>query len=191
MGHKTNILFTILLLISFHIHAQTMTSNKTDTVVLKYVVRLPINANQKAPLIILLHGVGSNENDMFNYADQFPDHIVVSARAPIELSEGSYTWFHVQMLADKRSINANEAEKSRTLLKLFIDQIIELYLADSTNVTLLGFSQGAIMAYSVSLTTPEKVKNIGAFSGRILDEVKPLVQSNNHQLKYIFRPRFI
>ena len=41
---------------------------------------------------------------------------------------------------------------------------------------LCGFSQGAIMAYSVALTRPDLVRGIAAMSGRLLEEVKPLVK---------------
>ena len=41
-----------------------------------------------------------------------------------------------------------------------------------------GFSQGAIMAYSVGLTTPAIIKGIAILCGRLLDEVKPLIVAN-------------
>ncbi len=43
-------------------------------------------------------------------------------------------------------------------------------------MVLCGFSQGAIMAYSVALTRPDLVRGIAAMSGRLLEEVKPLVK---------------
>ena len=154
-----------------------MESTKGKELVLKYKVRLPQNTTQNPPVIIMLHGVGSNENDMFGFAEQFPKkYFVISARAPFELAEGSYAWFHVEFLGDKRIINETEAEKSRIILKQFINQVVERYKADASNITLLGFSQGAIMAYSVALTSPEKVKNIGVLGGRLLEEIKPLIK---------------
>ena len=154
-----------------------MESTKGKELVLKYKVRLPQNTTQNPPVIIMLHGVGSNENDMFGFAEQFPkEYLVISARAPFELAEGSYAWFHVEFLGDKRIINETEAEKSRIILKQFINQVVERYKADASNITLLGFSQGAIMAYSVALTSPEKVKNIGVLGGRLLEEIKPLIK---------------
>jgi phospholipase/carboxylesterase len=185
MKNKTTISLTILLLLLNTIFTTAMESKKEKELILKYLVRLPKNPIQKAPVIILLHGVGSNEQDLFRYADEFPQHIVIAVRAPFELSLGSYTWFQVQFIGDKRVINEVQAEKSRTILNQFINEIVERYTADSTNITLLGFSQGAVMAYSVSLTCPEKVRNIGVLGGRILEEVKPLINTNDDKLKLL------
>jgi phospholipase/carboxylesterase len=39
----------------------------------------------------------------------------------------------------------------------------------------MGFSQGGIMSYSVSLTAPEKIKGIAVMSARLLPEIKPFI----------------
>ena len=171
----------LLIFIFNNLNAKAMDSTKGTELVLKYKVRLPENKTQNTPVIIMLHGVGSNENDMFGFANQFPkEYLVISARAPFELSEGSYAWFRVEFIGDKRIINEIEAEKSRIILKQFINQVVERYNADASNITLLGFSQGAIMAYSIALTSPEKVKNIGVLGGRLLEEVKPFIKPNSN-----------
>ena len=41
------------------------------------------------------------------------------------------------------------------------------------------FSQGSIMVYSVGLTVPEKIKGIAIMSGRLLEEVKPIINQKN------------
>jgi phospholipase/carboxylesterase len=46
-------------------------------------------------------------------------------------------------------------------------------------VYLGGFSQGAIMSYSIGLTSPKEVQGIISLSGRLLEEVRPLVTKNN------------
>jgi phospholipase/carboxylesterase len=52
---------------------------------------------------------------------------------------------------------------------------------------LVGFSQGAIMAYSIGLTSPKLVNKIVAISGRILDEIKPNIEYSQdlQQLKVL------
>jgi phospholipase/carboxylesterase len=71
--------------------------------------------------------------------------------------------------------DAEQAEQSRTVLIKFIQQIKERYAVDPARVYLCGFSQGAIMSYSVALTRPDLVTGIAAMSGRLLEEIKPLV----------------
>ena len=53
----------------------------------------------------------------------------------------------------------------------FIDEAIEAYQLDAKNITLLGFSQGTILSYSVALSYPEKVKNVIALSGYINEKI--------------------
>jgi phospholipase/carboxylesterase len=115
---------------------------------------------------------------LFELADQLPaGALIVAARGPITLSEGSYAWFHVNLSTGKRVINPADAEKSRKLIIQFIEELKSIYTFDSAKVYLCGFSQGAISSYSVGLTRPDLVHAIGILSGRLLDEVKPSIVS--------------
>ena len=156
-------------------------SKSIDTIptVLQYVVRQPKIKTDKVPLIILLHGVGGNEQDLFSFANQLPGNfLVVSARAPYIISMGRYSWYQVNFSTGKPIINAEQAEKSRSTIVQFISELKHQFLFDDKEVYLCGFSQGAIMAYSVGLTTPGMIKGIAIMSGRLLDEVKPLIVIN-------------
>jgi phospholipase/carboxylesterase len=125
--------------------------------------------------VLLLHGVGSNERDLFELAPYFDDRFfVVSARAPITLMPGSYAWFHVEFGANGPVINPDDAEASRVSLLNFIDELVEEYQLDAARVYLIGFSQGAIISQSVALTRPDKITGVVAMSGRVLPEVLPL-----------------
>jgi predicted esterase len=51
---------------------------------LNYKVRVPVEQNTKMPMLILLHGYGSNENDLFSLFNQVPSNwLVISVRAPM------------------------------------------------------------------------------------------------------------
>jgi phospholipase/carboxylesterase len=130
----------------------------------------------EAPLLLLLHGVGSNERDLIQLAPYLDARFfVISARAPITLAAGMYAWFEVQLDPYMPIINPAQAETSRTLLSQFIDDAVSEYHVDRARVSLMGFSQGAIMSLSVGLTEPEKVAGVVAMSGRILPEVTPRI----------------
>ncbi|MNG11004.1 Carboxylesterase 2 [compost metagenome] len=45
------------------------------------------------------------------------------------------------------------------------------YPIDANNVTLIGFSQGSILSYSVALSYPEKVQRVVAMSGYFNNEI--------------------
>ena len=150
---------------------------------LYYLVREPKIKTDHPPLILLLHGVGSNERDLFSFADRLPaNFLVVSARAPLTIGTDSYAWFHIDYSTGKRVINKAQAEKSRTILLQFLEQLKIEHPYNDKQVFLCGFSQGGIMSYSVALTRPDLIKGIAILSGRLLDEVKPMV-ATDEQLK--------
>ncbi len=150
------------------------------TMILHYLVRQPKIKSAKPPAIILLHGVGSNEEDLFSFADKLPDkYLVISARAPITLSQGSYAWYEVDFSTGKPIYNIQQEEKSRNIIIQFISELKQKFSFDEQQVYLCGFSQGAIMSYCVGLTKPDLVQGIGIMSGRLLEEVKPLLASKD------------
>lgn len=148
----------------------------TKTLSLTHLIREPKTKAAKPPLLLLLHGVGSNEHDLFELAPHLDERFfVVSARAPIVLMPGSYAWFHVEFTPDNRIvINPDDAEQSRGLLLKFIDELVAAYALDPKHVYLMGFSQGAIISQCIALTRPDKIAGVVAMSGRVLPEVLPL-----------------
>ena len=82
-----------------------MSTNKLS---LTHLVREPgsVGASGQPPLLLLLHGIGSNEADLFGLAPYLDARFqVVSARAPIVMGPGAYGWFNIEitsqgMLAD-------------------------------------------------------------------------------------------
>lgn len=151
---------------------------KGEELMLKYKVYQPDPETTMPGLILLLHGIGSNEEDLFRLAGHFPPgFMVVSARAPYTISPGKYTWFELGFSNGERIINATQAEKSRLVINTFIGQLIDKYSLDNKKVFLGGFSQGGIMSYSVGLTFPHKLVGIFILSSRLLPEVKPQIKS--------------
>lgn len=124
----------------------------------------------KSPLIILIHGYGSNEKDLFSLIDYLPKEAnIISLRGPIELFNNSYAWYDIYVDANNKFYDHEGAKKIRDELYKFIDEIIKYPNIDSDNITLIGFSQGAILSHAISYSYPGKIKNIMALSG-IIDE---------------------
>jgi phospholipase/carboxylesterase len=156
-----------------------------STVQLHYIVRQPLIASANPPAIILLHGYGSNEKDLFSFSAQLPGkYLILSARAPIEMGGGSYAWYALDFSTGKTVFSFQEEEKSRKAIIALIEQVSKKYHLNTKEIYLCGFSQGAIMSYSVALTRPDLVKGIAAMSGRLLEEIKPYT-ATNEQLKQL------
>ncbi|WP_179008277.1 alpha/beta hydrolase [Winogradskyella forsetii] len=141
---------------------------------LHYITR-PSSLKENAPLLIMCHGYGSDENDLFSFASELPEEfMIISLRAPYTMQPYGNAWYAINFDAEKGKWSDNEqAKQSVKLIAEFIDYACGTYAVDANNVTLLGFSQGTILSYAVALTYPEKVKNIIALSGYINVDILP------------------
>jgi phospholipase/carboxylesterase len=140
---------------------------------LKYLEHVPNSVidqnNKNKPLIIFLHGFGSNEEDLFELKSELmPDYIYLSVRAPMQIYNGSYQWFSLQMPAGGLIQVAKELSENGKLLEDYIKAAAKKYDTSADKIFLVGFSQGAIMSYELALTKPQSVRGIVALSGMIL-----------------------
>lgn len=140
---------------------------------LEYLVREPKIKLEKNPLLVLIHGYGSNEEDLFSFAAELQDeYYIVSVRAPYDMQYRSYAWYAINFDADQNKFSDNDqAKSSRDLIAKFIDEFIANYPIDAQKISLIGFSQGAILSYAVALSFPEKVQKVVAMSGYINTEI--------------------
>ena len=149
------------------------------TLSLVHLVSQPKVGASTPPLLLLLHGVGSNEHDLFGLVPYLDKRfLIISVRAPNTLGPGSYAWFEVDFTPQGPAINPAQAEASRLALITFLDEAVNSYNADPKQIYLMGFSQGAIMSASIALTQPQLVAGAVLMSGRILPEIQPLIASN-------------
>ncbi len=140
-------------------------------------------AGVKPPLLVLLHGYGSNEADLFSLTPYLDARcVIISARGPITLSPGAYAWFRIAFVGGWTdvagegapfSVDLAAADESSRLLSQFIEDAVRAYDADPQRVFLLGFSQGASMALRVLLSAPDKVAGVAALSGFLLPTEAP------------------
>jgi phospholipase/carboxylesterase len=153
---------------------------------LKYIIREPKNKLQNPPLLILLHGYGSNKEDLFSFAEELPDELlIVSVQAPYEMGYGGYAWYAINFDDVKGKFSdLKQAKTSLDAIAFFIDEIKQKYKTDPNKTFLLGFSQGAILSYSLSLFYPNKVQNVIALSGYINTELLPEEISKEIQTNY-------
>lgn len=144
---------------------------------LAYRVRPALVESASAPCLLLLHGVGSNESGFIELAQQMdPRLVVILVRGPLVLAPGRFAFFQVNFTPSGPAIDADQAERSRTMLLDFIGELPASRGVDPERIWIAGFSQGGIMSASVALTAPDSVAGFGVLSGRILPEVLPKVR---------------
>ena len=147
---------------------------------IKYLIKESTTSNKNSPLLLLMHGFGSNEGDLHSFANYLPEkYTVVSIRAPYTLPTGGYAWYNINFDNDMNKFNDhNQAINSIQLIVKFLDEVVNKYPIDFNDISLLGFSQGTILSYALGLNYPKRFKKIIGFSGYI-DEAMVFAKINN------------
>lgn len=153
--------------------------------VLNYRVRRPLKESDTSPVLFLLHGYGSHEEDLFSFANYLPEeYLIISLRAPLSLSFGGYAWYsiHFNEQQDKWSDDA-EAKKAQEIILYNIDYHLEQFKLKGLKVSLLGFSQGAMLSWGVGLSHPERIDKLIALSGYVNENIFSYAEKGLDQLR--------
>ncbi|MDO5509879.1 MAG: alpha/beta fold hydrolase [Weeksellaceae bacterium] len=131
-----------------------------------YLKRAPKVAVSQPRLLLLLHGYGSNEADLFSFADDLPDDFfIISLRAPRSIQYGGFGWYDINFMDAEKFNNTEQAAESLQSIRSFIRQAIIRYDLNHDEVWLGGFSQGAILSYALVLQDPENIRRVICMSG--------------------------
>jgi phospholipase/carboxylesterase len=118
------------------------------------------------PLLLILHGYGADERDLFDLADYVdPRFHVVSARAPLALPWGGFAWYHLGGRPGALEPDPHSRAAAADLLERLVATLPARTGADPARVYLLGFSQGAIMSLATAARRPDLVAGVVALSG--------------------------
>ena len=140
---------------------------------LDYRVRSPKSAVPKPPVLFLLHGYGSHEEDLFSFAPYLPDNfLIISLRAPLTLPFGGYAWYSIHFdAAQDKWTDIEEAKAAQQILWHNIAHHLEQFDLGDQPINLLGFSQGAILSWALALSQPQKVDRVIALSGYVNEDI--------------------
>lgn len=122
----------------------------------------PENERPGTPLLVILHGYGADEEDLFSLASQLPaEFTVASVRAPLQTGPG-FSWFP---LDSNLSYSADAVAESASALEGWVDSVREAH----TSVSLLGFSQGMCMATTLLRHRPSDYAAVVGLSGFVVN----------------------
>lgn len=122
------------------------------------------------PLLLMLHGYGSNERDLLGLAPTLDSRLrIISVRAPLELAPEMYGWFPIEFTGTGITVDREAAGRVRDQLTGFIRKLIETIRPHGDKVFVMGFSQGAVMNYMTALSNPELLHGVIALSGQLPD----------------------
>ena len=143
---------------------------------LDYNIRPSTLGLENSKVIYLIHGYGADKNDLFSFANYLPESLTViamQATFSMPFGEGG-AWYSLELGPNGEHLsNVEQAKYSVKEIESFIHASTASYGLDKDNIFVLGFSQGAILTYSMVLNNPDKFKYVLPLSGFIMDEIMP------------------
>jgi phospholipase/carboxylesterase len=143
-------------------------------VILAHRVRRSTLASPRPPLLVLMHGLGSDEEDLFGLAPYVdPRFLVLSLRAPHLAEPFGHSWYGIGWDGPTRIADEEQAAESRDLVARLVPEACEELGADPSRVWVMGFSQGAFLAAGLAMAHPGLVRGIAGHSGGLLPRLVP------------------
>ncbi|MEK6734492.1 MAG: dienelactone hydrolase family protein [Pseudomonadota bacterium] len=136
-------------------------------------IKLPITKQNPDKMVVFLHGVGADGNDLISlfsdFETIFPNAVFLSPNAPFpyDMFPSGYQWFS---LANRSADKLYEGiETALPILKNFLDENLELYNLEYKDLILVGFSQGTMMALEIAPRFEELCYAVIGFSGALVN----------------------
>lgn len=133
---------------------------------------VPAKSGAAKQLVVLLHGYGSDGNDLISLAslwrDQMPGALFVAPNAPdaCDINPMGFQWFPLDL--DRSISRLSGSESARPIVTNFLQQSWADTGVAAKDTLLVGFSQGAMMALDVGLRLPDALMGVVAFSGGVI-----------------------
>lgn len=153
---------------------------------LQYLVREPQNITPETPILFMLHGYGSNEEDLFNFVPTLPeDWLVVSFRAPKTCNYGGYAWFDIDFNNPNDFVDEAEANEAVKTVMENIMAVSNRYGLTDNPTHLVGFSQGGMIAYALALQYPELFSKVAILSSYPEEKMLKNIVKDKKKLEHL------
>jgi phospholipase/carboxylesterase len=136
--------------------------------------RPPRAGGEPKSLVVLLHGLGADGNDLISlapyWAPLLPDTEFLAPHAPFpcDMAPYGYQWFSFQERTPAAVLAGVRA--AAPFLDAFLDEALAARGLDESRLALVGFSQGTMMSLHVGLRRAKPVAGILGYSGRLIGE---------------------
>ena len=132
---------------------------------LQYLVREPAEITPKTTVLFMLHGYGSNEQDLFSFVPTLPeDWLVVSYRAPKNTDFEGFSWYDIDFTNPEKFVDVPQAIEALSALVKSMMEVSNHYGLTDNQSHLCGFSQGGILSFALALTYPEMFSKVACLS---------------------------
>ncbi len=151
-----------------------------------WTFRLRTAQAKPSRLLILIHGWMGDENSMWILARKLaPNYAILVPRGPFPVTEGGYSWREIRPGTWGMS-SLEDLRPAADALLAFVDGWATLAMVDVSLFDLMGFSQGAAMAYTMTLLHPERVRRLAVLSGFIPENGEVFLTTERISGKPIF-----
>ena len=146
----------------------------------------PLSKNKPRQVIVLCHGYGGDGKNISTLAISWqrflPDAIFLCPNAPEVCTDNpqGYQWF--DMASEKEETMFEKSLAAEEKLNTFLDQVINNFQLESSNLALVGFSQGCMMSIQAGLKRKKKINCIIGYSGKVINQ-KHLLENINSKPK--------
>ena len=126
-------------------------------------------------MVIFLHGYGANGDDLLSigeeWARELPDAVFIAPNAPdvCEASPMGYQWFSIREIDGKAFERDKLVEKVAPVLNAYIDEQLQKWGVPESQLAVVGFSQGAMMAMYTMPRRKTACAGVIGYSGILLD----------------------
>jgi phospholipase/carboxylesterase len=133
---------------------------------------VPASGSAPKQIVLLLHGVGADGNDLIGLAPHFqqilPDALFISLNAPqrYDMAPSGYQWFSLRDFSDQARLEG--AQAAAPAINRFIDETLIAHGLTEENMVLIGFSQGCMMALHAGLRRERALAGIIGYSGMLV-----------------------
>ena len=131
----------------------------------------PLSGGKAAYLVVLLHGVAANGNDLISLARAWrkilpkAEFIAPNAPFPSDYGPEARQWFSLADRAPEKLLAG--LREAGAILDRFFDELLASRQLDDARLALAGFSQGAATALYAGFRRQTQIAGIVAFSGAL------------------------
>jgi len=155
---------------------------------LKVTSIFPLSKNKPQQVVVLCHGYGGDGKDISilatNWQRFLPEAVFLCPNAPevCALNPRGYQWYDLS--SDKEEVILEKSLVAEVKLNTFLDQVLDNFQLETTNLALVGFSQGCMMSIQIALKKKKQISCLIGYSGKVINQKH--LSDNIHSKPKIF-----
>lgn len=163
-----------------------MAENRPQKFLIKewtFRIKQPSKKDGPSRLLLLLHGHLGNEKSMWILTNRLPEtYTFIAPRAPVKMGEDQYSWHEITPQWPDLDHYHELAEQLLERVNSWCNE--NNMVCDRLDV--MGFSQGAVMAYALAFLYPKKIGKVAALASFLPEVWKPDIEPDSAKNKSFF-----